>query len=96
MKHHDQKQVKEERVYLAYTPTSLFIMEGSQGRNLGAGAAYSLFPMASLTCYLTEAKTTSPGMAPPTMNWALSHQSLIKKMLYRLACSLILRMHFLS
>jgi hypothetical protein len=32
MKHHDQKQVKEERVYLTYSSTSLLIIEGSQGR----------------------------------------------------------------
>ena len=33
MKHHDQNQVVEERVYLAYTSTALFITEGSQNRN---------------------------------------------------------------
>ena len=38
MKHHDQKQHGEERVYLAYASTSLFIIEGSQDRNLEAGA----------------------------------------------------------
>jgi hypothetical protein len=40
-KHHDPKQVGE-RVYLAYTSTSLFIIKGSQNRNssrnLEAGA----------------------------------------------------------
>jgi hypothetical protein len=29
MKHHDQKPVAKQRVYLAYTSTSLFITEGS-------------------------------------------------------------------
>jgi hypothetical protein len=38
MKYCDQKQVGEERVYLAYTSTSYFITEGSRGRNLEAGA----------------------------------------------------------
>ena len=33
MKHHDQKQVGEERVYSVYTSTAQFIIEGSQGRN---------------------------------------------------------------
>jgi hypothetical protein len=33
LKHHDQKWLGEERVYLAYTSTSLFIIEGAQGRN---------------------------------------------------------------
>jgi hypothetical protein len=32
-KHHNQKQVGEERVYSAYTSTLLFIIEGSQDRN---------------------------------------------------------------
>jgi hypothetical protein len=38
MKHHDQKQLREERVYLAYTSTALFIIAESQGKNLEAGA----------------------------------------------------------
>ena len=33
MTHHDQKLLEEERVYLDYTSVSLFITEGSQGRN---------------------------------------------------------------
>lgn len=33
MKHHDPKQPKEERVCFADTSLSLFIIEGSQGRN---------------------------------------------------------------
>jgi hypothetical protein len=33
MKHHDPKQVGEERAYLAYTSTSLFIIKGSQDQN---------------------------------------------------------------
>jgi hypothetical protein len=33
LKHHDQKQLGEDTVYLAYFCTSLFIIEGSQGRN---------------------------------------------------------------
>jgi hypothetical protein len=28
MNHHDQKQLEEERVYLSYTATSLFIIKG--------------------------------------------------------------------
>ena len=48
MKHHDQKQLGEERVYWAFTSTTLFIeevrtgthmwQEPKQGRNLEAGA----------------------------------------------------------
>ena len=33
MKHHDPKQLGEERVCLAYASTPQFIIEGSQGRN---------------------------------------------------------------
>ncbi|EDL22577.1 mCG147769 [Mus musculus] len=33
MKHHDPRQVGEEKVYLAYTSTALFIIERSQDRN---------------------------------------------------------------
>jgi hypothetical protein len=33
VKHHDLRHVGEERVYLAYISTSLFITEGSQDRN---------------------------------------------------------------
>ena len=33
MKHHGQKQVGEEKLYLAYTSTLLFIIEGSQDKN---------------------------------------------------------------
>jgi hypothetical protein len=36
-------------------------------------------------CFLIEARTTSPGMAPPVIVLALSHQSLTKKIPYRLA-----------
>jgi hypothetical protein len=33
MKHHDQKEGGEERVYLAYTSIPQFIIRGSQDRN---------------------------------------------------------------
>ena len=35
--HHDQRDLGEERVYLAYTYTPLVIIEGSQDRNLKQG-----------------------------------------------------------
>jgi hypothetical protein len=34
MKHHDQSHLGEKRVYLAYASKSLFIVEGSWGKNL--------------------------------------------------------------
>ena len=32
--------------------------------------AYWTAPLAYLVCFLTELRTTSPGMVPPTMGWA--------------------------
>ena len=75
-----KKQVVEEMIYLAYTSISLFITKGwpksgqelKQGRNLEAGAdAETLVRCSLLACFLIETKTISPGMAPPTMHWAL-------------------------
>lgn len=34
-----------------------------------------LFLMACSACYLVETRTTSPGIVPPIMGWALPHQS---------------------
>ena len=33
LEHHDEKQIGEERVYLGYTSTLLFIIRGVQDRN---------------------------------------------------------------
>jgi hypothetical protein len=41
-------------------------------------------------------KTTTTGRAPPIMGWALPHQSLIKKMPFRLVHRPIFRRHFLN
>jgi hypothetical protein len=84
MEHHDQKQVVEERVCLAYTSTSQSITERSQDRNSSRtetwrqeliqrpwmGAVYS-------TCFLIESRTTSAGIAPPSVGWSFPHKSLI-------------------
>lgn len=37
IKHHDQKQIREERVYLAYIFMLLFIIKGIQDRNSKTG-----------------------------------------------------------
>jgi hypothetical protein len=74
-----KKQVGEERVYSAYTSMLLFITKevrtGTQaGQEAGADSeamegcyllAYS--PWLCSACSLIEPKTTSPGMAPPTI-----------------------------
>jgi hypothetical protein len=101
MKHHDQKQAGEKRVHLAYTSILLFIIKGSQDRNSNQAetwkqelmqrpwrdGAYWLAPMACSAFFLIESRTTCPGIAPPTMGWALPNQSPIKKMPYRLYSS---------
>jgi hypothetical protein len=88
-----------ERVYLAYTSTSLFITEGSQDRNLQLGAdAEAMEGCCFIACsahFLIEPRTPSPGVTPSSIHWVLSHQSLTKKMPYRLACSPILWKQFL-
>jgi hypothetical protein len=97
------KATWKERIYLAYMSILLFIIKENQGRNSNRagtwrqelmqrpqrGAAYWLAPHCLLSL-LIEPKTTSPGMALPIMGCALPHQLLIKKMLNRLAYSLIL------
>jgi hypothetical protein len=69
----------EERVYTAYTSMLLFITKGCQDWNSsrsesgswcrGRGGMFltGLLPLACSFCSLTEPKTTSLGMAPPTM-----------------------------
>jgi hypothetical protein len=107
IKYQHQKQVKEKRVCLAYDVTPLFTVEGSQDRNPhGAGAwrqemmqrpqkfaAYWLAPhgLLSLLSYRTQnhqprVGTTHSGLSSP-------HQSVVKKMPYSLAQSLILWRH---
>jgi hypothetical protein len=73
-----KKQVGEERVYSAYVPTLLLIIEGSQDWNSSRAGSRSscrghggmfltgLLPMACSACSLIEPKTTSPEMVPPT------------------------------
>jgi hypothetical protein len=51
-----------------------------------------LLPLTCSACFLIELKTPSPGMAPPTMGWALPTWSLIEKMPY----SWISQRHFLK
>lgn len=92
-------------IHLPYTFTSLLIIQRSWVRNLSRAGidVEAIDGYCSLTCspllvrlLSHRHRTTSPGMALLTMGWALSHQSLIKKMPYNLAESHILCMHFLS
>jgi hypothetical protein len=58
--------------------------EPKQGRDLEPGAdAEAMEEYYLLACFASyKHRTTSPGMAPPTMGWALPQQSLIKKLPY--------------
>jgi hypothetical protein len=49
-----------------------------------------------LTLLLVKLKTNQPRHDPTTVESVLSFQSLLKKMLYRLACSAVLQRHFLN
>ena len=123
VKYHDQKQLGEERVYLAYmswincpltddkagTQSQLGTWRQEQMQKpwrsvLGTwrqeqmqkpwrSVAYwvILHSLLSLFSYRTQ---DHKSMAPPTMGWALSHQSWIKKMSCRFAHSPILWRHF--
>jgi hypothetical protein len=76
-----KKQVGKERVYSAYTSTLLFITKEVRtgthtGQELGVRSwcrghrgmlLTGLLPLACWACFLIEPKTTSSGMAPPTM-----------------------------
>jgi hypothetical protein len=77
-----------------------FIIEGSQGRNLEAGTDKRPWRgtahLACSTYFVRAPRTTNPGVVPPIMVWALLHQSLIKKMLYRLVYSSIFLFLFFS
>lgn len=43
-----------------------------------------LLPMAGSVGFLMQIRTTLPELAPPTVDWTLWHQPLIKKMPHRL------------
>jgi hypothetical protein len=64
------------------------VRSGTQNsRNLEAGAdaeamtgaAYWVAPHDWLSQLSYRTRTSSPGMAPPTMGWALSHHHLLRK-----------------
>lgn len=104
MKHYGEKQLEEKRAYLAYTSTSLPIIWETQDRNTSRrgnwkqevmeipwkDASYWLVSIACSPGFLIEYRTTSYGLTPPKMGWALAQQSLIKKIPYRLVSNLIL------
>lgn len=108
--HHDQKELGEKRLYVTLYHMTVQHSEKSrwdlkQGRDPGAGAdaeameEYSLqalLLMVCSACLLTAPRITSPGMATPTVSWALPHQSPIKTMPYRHAYMPILLRYFVQ
>lgn len=96
--------------YLTFTSISQFFIEGSQGKNSnrtgcwrqelmqksGRNTAFCLALLAFSVCFLRAPRTTSPGVVPPTLDWALAHQTRKIKMCYRFAYSQILWRYFLS
>jgi hypothetical protein len=100
MMHHDQKQAGEEGAStlpdhcksLKEVRTWSQTEQEPGGRSWCSGhGGVLLLSVVYSVCFLTEPRTTRPGMAPPTMEWVLSYQSLVKKTPY----SLILWWHFL-
>ena len=76
------------RVCLSYTSTLQSIFNeastGTQmGRNLEAGADAEAMEGCCLLAFsarcFIEPRTSSPGVVPPTMAWALPHQILVEK-----------------
>lgn len=52
-------------------------------------AACCLLSVAFSACSLIESSITGPRVTPPTIDWVLPFQSLIMKMPYMFACTLI-------
>ena len=104
-----KSNLEMKRVDLVYTSRLEFITGGSQRRNSNRAGTQGrngyrshvlllsdLLLMVCWTCFFIKLKTNSPGMVMHTMVCTLPDQSLIKKIPYRLACSLILWRHFLN
>jgi hypothetical protein len=73
----------------AYCFTSQFIPEEARAGIPEAGS------QTEAVCFLS-ARTTSPGVAPPTMGWTFPRQSLAKTARHKLAHRPLLWRHFLN
>lgn len=84
--------VGRKRVYLLHLTTcSSSIWEvrvGTQGRNLEAETEVEAIEghclLACSSCFLVAPRTANPGVALPTVNWALPHQLSIRKCIMHL------------
>ena len=68
---------------------------GADGEPLEACCVLVCSPWFAQPDFIENQGPPAQWMAPSTVVWALTHQSLIKKMLYRFAHNLILQRHFL-
>lgn len=87
----EQNQVQKERIYLGYMSWSEFIIEKSQGktsrqefggrsRSRGHGGMLLSDLLAASSAHIPRsARTTWPREEPITVDWALTHQSSVKK-----------------
>jgi hypothetical protein len=101
-KHHEPEKLGEERKGLLelhfHSTVHHWRKSGrdpggrSWCRGHGGMLLTGLLIMACSPCFLIEPRANSPGMALPTMGWALPNQLLIKKLLY----SQIFWRHFLN
>lgn len=68
----------------------------NQSRSHGGALLTDLFLIAGSACFPIPSRTTCPGMAPPTIDWTLPYQLLVKKTPYRLAYGTIWWRRFLN
>ena len=90
--YHDQSNLGMKGFIWLTLILSLLLTEGIPDRNSNRAGTWrpelmqrpwrvllsGLVIMACSVCFLIEPRTTRPGMAPPTIDWTLSHQSLKK------------------
>lgn len=100
IKHHDQKQLAEKRVYFilqlsGHSPSLRTVRVGTYDTKLKGGTGTEVIEECCLLAcplWLTQfvflcIRTTFPGITLPSVGWSHSPQSLIKKIPHRLAYS---------
>jgi hypothetical protein len=93
MEHHEESNLKRKG-FIWHTLPYQSIIKENQGRNLDTRADVDLegdtswfAPQGLLSLLSYRTQDHQPRVVPSTVGWSLSHQSLIKKMPYGLACS---------
>jgi hypothetical protein len=90
-----------QRILPQHCPSSKEVGTGSQtGQEPEAGADAETMEgccfLVCSACFLIEPRSMGPGMAPPTVSWALPHKSITNKMPFQFAYNQILWRHFLT